>query len=147
MKNKIKFDIGYERYNEFNLVIIMLATMVIFLPIIAYLIRLIIPNMIRCFYYEFTSNPCPFCGVTSDIRNIIKGNIFAPKYNMISMPVLICSVLEIIGRVSLICNKSKLKYIDLRVNVFKVDFIYHGIIFMLILIYILAFFMFHLRRF
>ena len=75
MKKKKFFNIEHERYNEFNLVILIVGFIVIFLPIIVYLIRLIVPNIITCLYYEFTSNPCPFCGVTSDIRNILKGNI------------------------------------------------------------------------
>lgn len=147
MRKKIEFDIEYKRYNEFNVVIIIIGFIFIFLPIIVYLVRLILPNAIRCPYYEFTSNPCPFCGVTSDIRNILRGNIFAYKYNIISIPLLIISVLEVIGRMLLMCNKINLKDINLRRTIFKIDFKYHGIIFMIIIIYILAFFIFDLRRF
>jgi len=146
MKGKL-MDIGYKRYNEFNLIIFAIACGVIFLPCIVYLVRLIAPNIIRCPYYEFTNDPCPFCGITSDIRNILKGRLFEFKYNIISIPVLIIAVLEFIGRVYLLRNKSKIRGIDLRVNIFKVDFIYHGSIFILILIYILSFFIFDLKRF
>lgn len=139
--------IEFKRYNDFNLIIIILTCMVIFLPIIVYLVRLIAPNIIRCPYYEFTSNPCPFCGITSDIRNMIKGDLFADKYNLISIYVVIGSIIEFIARVTLICNKTKLKDIKLRGNIFKVDFIYHVIIFVLILSYMGSFFIFDLRQF
>lgn len=143
----MKKTIEYKRYNEFNLIMVILTCMVIFLPIIVYLVRLISPNIIRCPYYEFTSNPCPFCGITSDIRNMIKGDLFADKYNLISIPIVIGSIIEFIARVTLICNKNKLKDIELRRNIFKVDFIYHVIIFVLILIYMRLFFIFDLRQF
>lgn len=139
--------IEFKRYNEFNLIMIILVCMVIFLPIIVYLVRFILPNTIRCPYYEFTSNPCPFCGITSDIRNMLKGNLFIAKYNIISMPIVIGSIIEFIARVTLICNKNKLKNIELRGIIFKVDFIYHVIIFVLILIYMGSFFIFDLRQF
>lgn len=144
---KSKYDIGYKRYNEFNLVIVILASFVVVLPIIVYLVRLIFPNMIRCPYYEFTSKPCPFCGVTTDIRNIIKGKLFAYKYNLISVPILAISILEFGARLYLLCNKNKLNNIDLRIRIFKLDFIYHMNIFVIILIYIVAFFIFDMRRF
>lgn len=147
MKKMKLMDVGYKRYNEFNLIIIGVSLIVIFLPLIVYLVRLIWPNVIRCPYYELTSNPCPFCGVTSDIRNILKGKLFEDKYNIISIPILIIALLEFVGRVTLFRNKSKVESIDFRMNIVKVDFIYHGIIFILILIYILSFFIFDLRRF
>ncbi|GAB6168099.1 hypothetical protein JCM1393_05590 [Clostridium carnis] len=142
-----KFDIGYERYNELNMIIIILSGMIIFLPIIIYLIRLIFPNIWRCPYYELTHNPCPFCGITTDIRNILKGNIFEYKYNLISIPIIFLSIMEIFIRIKLICGKNKLKSIKYRREIFKFDFIYHGIIIISIFIYVLAFFIFDLRRF
>lgn len=136
------------RYVEFNNVIVGLAFVVIFLPIIMYFVKKIMPNGASCTFYELTYRPCPFCGVTTDIRNILKGNFFAYKYNILSVPFLMGSVAEVLGRFKL--NKYIKRNIDNKKLIKKIskhDFILHIIIFSLIIIYAAAFFIFDLRRF
>lgn len=133
----------YYKYRSFNKTIIILAISMIFLPVITYLIRLIFPNLIRCIYYEITYKPCPFCGFTTDIRNILKGHIWAYKYNLLSVPFLLGAIIEIILRIKLLQSNIK----DKINKIIKIDLFIHITMFLLLLVYIGAFFKFNLARF
>lgn len=132
-----------NQYRNFNRIAIILGVFMIFLPVITYLIRLIFPNIIRCLYYEITLKPCPFCGFTTDIRNIIRGDIFAYKYNWLSIPFLFGGIIEIIFRIKMLRMENSIKIN----NIIRLDMIIHTLLFILILIYIILFFLLDLRRF
>lgn len=136
-----------EQYIDFNKTMLVLIGCLIFLPVIVYIIRLFIPNMVRCPYYELTLDPCPFCGITTDIRNMLKGNIFAYKYNILSVPLILTAIIEFTSRIYFVkvgipkfdnCKLSK---------VIKYDIIIHVIGLIVILLYCILFFTLGLSRF
>ena len=148
MKEKVKNLKKYRirSYKEFNITIVVLSFMMIFLPVIVYFIRLIFPNMVRCLYYEITSKPCPFCGFTTDLRNMLKGKIFVYKYNILSVPLVVIAIIEIISRIMLF--KSKIWESELKVNsIIKSDILIHITLFIIVLVYIIFYFKLDLRRF
>jgi hypothetical protein len=129
---------------NFNVSILCVCIFFILLPIISYFIKLTIPdiyNYLRCPYYKLTNQPCPFCGITTDFNNILHLNIFAYKYNLISIPLFILGILELLFRIIAIKNKSKIKPI-----VIYTDIIVHFILFIMLITYIVLFFKLNLAR-
>lgn len=135
-----------KSYRQFNIVAVILAFMLIFLPVIIYFLRLIYPNYVKCVYYEITARPCPFCGFTSDLRNMLKGDIFHYKYNILSVPLVIGAIVEIICRIKILRsriwqNKTRIK------RIINSDILIHSILFVAVLVYIVLYFKLDLRRF
>ncbi|MEG1255056.1 hypothetical protein [Clostridium sp.] len=125
---------------------IILVMAMIFLPFIARLINKVFPFTFGCLSYRFLGNPCPLCGFTRDIKNIISGNIFAYKYNLISTPAVFLGIIELIGRIKLLGSKEKLLNDKYRNNVIKFDIIYHLGIYFLFILYVALFYIFDLAR-
>lgn len=129
---------------NFNISILCVSTFFILIPIISYFVKLTIPdiyNLLRCPYYKLTNNPCPFCGITTDFKNILHFNILAYKYNIISVPLFIIGTLEFFFRIIAIKNYSKIKP-----NIIYIDIVIHFILFMSLFTYIVLFFKFNLAR-
>lgn len=138
-----KREYKLNQYRNFNRIAIILGVFMIFLPVITYLIRLIFPNIIRCLYYEITLKPCPFCGFTTDLRNIIREYIFAYKYNWISLLFLLGAIIEVGFRINILQIDNNIKMGKIEI----INTIAHMLLFAFILIYIISFFIFDLRRF
>lgn len=121
-----------REYINFNKTIILICVLIIFLPIIIYIIRTIIPVFPRCLYYDITGEYCPFCGITTDLRNILQGEFYIAKNNILTIPIIILTILEVILR--LVYLKYYRKVLNNR-NVILIDVIIHGIIFFILIIY------------
>ena len=135
-----------KEYNIFNLIIIILALCVVLLPIVMGAISKVIPGAGECLSYKYFRESCPLCGFTRDVENIISGNLFAYKFNLISTPAVILSILEVVARVTMVITRERLEDDKLRAKVIKVDIIYHIIMAMAFIIYGIMFYTFHLAR-
>lgn len=134
-----------KEYYNFNFTIIALSIGLIFIPAIIFFIKRYFPDFyetFRCLYYTNTQNPCPLCGITTDFKNILTGNLYAYKYNMSSIPLLIAIIIEVFFRIGLIKSKNKVnKYIII------IDIIYHLFLGAVLIIYFILFFTLDLARF
>jgi hypothetical protein len=110
------------------------------------LIGEIIPGAGECLTYKYLGTRCPLCGFTRDVKNIISGNLFAYKLNLISTPAVILSILEVVARISMLVKREKLNDNKFRVKVIKVDVIYHIIMAITFIIYGIMFYAFQLDR-
>lgn len=135
-----------KEYSIFNFIIVVLALCVILLPILTSLIGVIIPGAGECLTYKYFGRHCPLCGFTRDVKNIISGNLFAYKLNLISTPAVILSILEVVARISMLVKREKLNDNNFRVKVIKVDVIYHIIMAITFIIYGIMFYAFQLDR-
>ena len=137
-------NIQKSNLKSFNISVLFVSTFFILMPILSYFIKLTIPDtydLLRCPYYKLTNSPCPFCGITTDIKNILHFNISAYKYNIISVPLFILGILEILFRIISIKNNSKIKP-----NIIYTDIIIHFILFVALIAYIVLFFKSDLAR-
>lgn len=114
-----------KQYNDFNKIMIILVLAMIFLPFISRFVNKIFPVTYGCMSYRFLGKSCPLCGFTRDMKNIISGNFFAYKLNLISVPAVILGIFEIGWRIKLLISQQKLKNIKFRNIVIKFDVIYH----------------------
>lgn len=134
-----------EKYKSFNITIILLTLLFILVPFLAFITKSIIPNtydLLRCPYYKLTGNPCPFCGITTDFKNFLFGNLFVYKYNILSVPLFLSGIFELFFRMTLIkhSNKTNCKLIHK-------DILLHSILLSILTLYIVLFFSLNLARF
>lgn len=135
-----------KEYNIFNKTMITLVLFMIFLPFISRFVNKIFPITYGCISYRFLGKTCPLCGFTRDIKNIISGNIFAYKLNLLSVPAVIAGIFEIGWRVKIIKSKKKLGNGKFRNKVIKFDVAYHIVICFLFILYGILFYVLDLSR-
>jgi|BioPla2DNA2_1021312.scaffolds.fasta_scaffold109616_2 hypothetical protein len=105
-------------YPIINIVVICFSLYMLALPLISPFMSKLFPNFWTCSYRAITNEPCPFCGVTTDLGNLNKGT-GEELSNNISTYVHILLIVEIILRVivSLIlcytCHAGMLLYVFL----------------------------------
>lgn len=61
-------------YRTFNLVVLGFLLYALLFPLISPLMEKLLPNVWRCYYKDITGNPCPFCGLTSDMSSFLHRN-------------------------------------------------------------------------
>jgi hypothetical protein len=134
-----------KEYHIFNMILISLVIGMIFLPFISRVVNEIFPVTYGCLSYRILGETCPLCGFTRDMKNIICGNIFAPKLNLLSVPAVLLGVFEILFRIKILLSK---KLIDnkLRDRTIKFDVIYHVFICFSFIIYGVLFYVLDLSR-
>lgn len=133
-------------YKNFNKTILFICLGMFFLPVIISISKKISPetyDSFRCFYYSATGKPCAFCGITTDFKSILKGDIFAYKYNLASVPLMIIFIGEIIFRGFIL---KKIEEIKLK-RVVIYDITIHAIIIISLVSYMILFFKLGLARF
>lgn len=135
-----------KEYSIFNLIILLLALGVILLPILISLIGQIIPGAGECLSYKYLGEACPLCGFTRDVKNIISGNLFAYKLNLISTPAVILSILEVSARITMLLKRERLENDKFMSKVKKCDIRYHIIIAIAFITYGIMFYTFSLAR-
>ncbi|PIE51521.1 hypothetical protein CSA37_10965 [Candidatus Fermentibacteria bacterium] len=64
---------------ETNLVILGFLLWVMVFPVISPFMEELMPEIWQCSYRSLTGNPCPFCGLTGDMRKYISGVEFEPE--------------------------------------------------------------------
>lgn len=135
-----------NNYKNFNKTVLALCIAFIFIPVVSFFMKKYfydIYAIIKCPYYFKTGDLCPFCGITTDLKNILIGNVLHNKYNILSIPIIITLILEIQFRILLIKNNINIK----SNKIFLIDLIVHSILILLLIIYIILFFYFNLARF
>lgn len=135
-----------KEYSIFNLIILLLALCVILLPMVMIAMRKVIPSAGECLTYKYLGEACPLCGFTRDVKNILSGNLFAYKLNLISTPAVMLSILEVVARIKILIIRKKLNDDKLRGKIIKFDIIYHIIMVILYIIYGILFYTFDLAR-
>lgn len=134
-----------SNYKNINKTLLLLSISIFIFPFFIYIFKTSLPNLyslLRCRYYSTTGNPCPFCGITTDIKNILTGNIFCYKYNLLSIPLLIFTILELCLRTILIKFSNRITK-----NIILLDIFYHLTIIIALFIYFILFFKLNLARF
>ena len=136
-----------KEYNTFNIIMIILAISMFLLPFISKIINKLITFTYGCISYRYLGKSCPLCGFTRDMRNIIQGDVFSKKCNLLSMPAVVLGIFELIFRVKLLIGeKNFLKDKEYMKKIMKADFIYHGTVVLLFIIYVICFYKFNLAR-
>jgi len=120
---------------------------VVLLPLVMGAISDVIPGAGECLSYKYFGEPCPLCGFTRDVDNIISGDLFEYKLNLLSTPAVILSILEVAARITMLVKRERLENDKLRNKVIKVDIIYHIAMAVAFIIYGILFYTFHLARF
>ena len=135
-----------NNYKNFNKTILVLCVSFVLIPTLAFFMKKYfydIYAVIKCPYYFKTGAPCPFCGITTDLKNMLLGNIQCTRYNLLSIPIMITLILEVLFRIVLIKNN-----IDIKSNkIFLIDLIVHSVLIILLIIYVILFFYLNLARF
>lgn len=126
-----KGDILRKIYTIINIVVIFFVIYLALLPIISESIYKIVPNIWTCQYVRFTGNNCPFCGITSDFKNLKSPS------NPLTHFIAFLLIAELVLR-------SILVFIDIKRPIIKKiiisDFIVHFILVFLITAYCINFF-------
>lgn len=135
-----------KEYNIFNVILIILVMAMIFLPFISRMVNKIFPITYGCLSYRFLGKTCPLCGFTRDIKNIISGNIFVPKLNLLSVPAVLLGIFEILFRIKILSSKKKLMDKRIRNKIIKFDVIYHAFTCFSFIIYGVLFYALDLSR-
>lgn len=135
-----------KEYNIFNVILITLVIAMIFLPFISRFVNKVFPITYGCLSYRILGETCPLCGFTRDIKNIITGNIFAPKLNLLSVPAALLGISEIFFRVKILLSKKRLVDNKFRNKIIKFDVIYHVLMFFSFIIYGVLFYALDLSR-
>lgn len=135
-----------KEYNIFNWILIILVLAMVFLPFISRVVNYIFPITYGCLSYRFLGKTCPLCGFTRDIGNIISGNIFATKLNLLSIPAFLLGIFEIFFRIKILLSREKLMDKSIRSKTIKFDIIYHLLICFSFIIYGVLFYILDLSR-
>jgi len=135
-----------KEYNIFNVILITLVIAMIFLPFISRVVNKLFPITYGCLSYRILGEPCPLCGFTRDMRNIISGDIFAPKLHLLSVPAVLLGIFEIFFRMKILLSKKKLMDNKFRTNIIKFDVIYHVFMCFSFIIYGILFYILDLSR-
>ncbi|GAA0773073.1 hypothetical protein [Clostridium subterminale] len=135
-----------KEYNIFNIILITLVIAMIFLPFISRFVNKVFPITYGCLSYRILGETCPLCGFTRDIKNIITGNIFGPKLNLLSVPAALLGISEIFFRVKILLSKKRLVDNKFRNKIIKFDVIYHVLMFFSFIIYGVLFYALDLSR-
>lgn len=135
-----------KEYNIFNWILIVLVLAMVFLPFISRVVNHIFPITYGCLSYRFLGKTCPLCGFTRDIRNIISGNIFAAKLNLLSIPAVLLGIFEIFFRIKILLSREKLMKKSIRSKIIKFDVIYHLLICFSFITYGVLFYILDLSR-
>lgn len=102
----------YKHYKTINFIILGFAIYILFLPFVAEASRTIHPELWNCAYRSITGNPCPFCGLTTDIRSISTGigdgNIGANINNPLSKFIYPVVLLQIFFRAIIIIMEKRI---------------------------------------
>ncbi|WP_346940593.1 hypothetical protein [uncultured Clostridium sp.] len=135
-----------KEYNIFNVILITLVIAMIFLPFISRFVNKVFPITYGCLSYRILGETCPLCGFTRDIKNIIIGNIFAPKLNLLSVPAFLLGIFEIFFRMKILLLKKRLINNKFRNKIIKFDVIYHVLMCFSFIIYGVLFYALDLSR-
>lgn len=108
----------------------------LFLPVITPFMKKLAPGFWQCAYTKFTGRPCPFEGITGDLKNIISYGIKEDTVNILSIPLFICFICEIIIRI-IICIHLKRFSVEAVKKILISDVIIH-IIFLVYIIFLIS---------
>lgn len=99
-------------YKIVCITILLLFLYLLSLPLISPFMSRILPDIWQCAYHAGTGKPCPFCGITRDISNLLMGNTENADRNLLSIYCLFLIFFEISFRsIILIFKKFKNVYL------------------------------------
>jgi len=142
----VKSEEIIKEYNIFNVILITLVIAMIFLPFISRFVNKVFTITYGCLSYRILGETCPLCGFTRDIKNIIIGNIFAPKLNLLSVPAVLLGIFEFFFRMKILLSKKRLIDNKFRNKIIKFDVIYHVLMCFSFIIYGVLFYVLDLSR-
>ncbi|MCK5785808.1 MAG: DUF2752 domain-containing protein [Candidatus Sabulitectum sp.] len=94
-------------YRVFNLVILGLLLYVLVYSLISPVLARQFPDLPGCYYKELTGDPCPFCGLTTDMNCLLTGEKDQARANSSFQLFLIVYVLEWIIRVAILLTSRR----------------------------------------
>lgn len=122
-----------KEYINFNKCVLLLGVLLILLPIIVYVVRLVIPWFLTCIHYDLTNEPCPFCGITTDLKNILLLR-FSKVSNPLTIPILAIGTIEMVLRGVYIKKSGKIKSLS---KIMIIDGFIHIVLIILLMIYVI----------
>jgi len=129
-------------YKVINGVIILYILTIILLPLFNEIVFSTNTQIWQCPYLRITGKPCPFCGITRDIKSIMcfiasLGNDNIYLLNKISLPLLLTIFIEVIIRFFILIKLSNIK---VPYSLIIVDIIIHSFLLITLFMYIIIFF-------
>ena len=95
-------------YRIFNLVVLGLLLYVLVFSLVSPALEDLFPSVVKCYYKEFTGDPCPFCGLTRDMNCVLTGEGGHDRVNTRFQIFLSIYVLELALRIFLVLASKRL---------------------------------------
>ncbi len=122
-------------YKYLNITLLILAIYAIFYPVISKILVSIHPSFGICAFNVLTNSQCPLCGGTRFFENILINGFDSNMFSSPFMIMFIVLIIELLLRIILI-----IKYKKITKNIFILDLIWHSIIFISYISYLILFF-------
>lgn len=88
-------DRARQIYLIFNITILGWIVFFAVQPFLSPVVSNLFPGLWECSYFRLTGRPCPFCGISRDLRGIINGQVFQ---NGLTPLIVFFAVFELIFR-------------------------------------------------
>lgn len=95
-------------YRIVNFVILGILLYALVFPLLSPVIGKLFPSFEHCYYNHLTGNPCPFCGLTSDMKALLSGNTNSEDANALFQFFLAIYFAEISFRIAILFLARKL---------------------------------------